>query len=63
MLRDRAPSISAEARAARAATMVAVLTGVVGFSMRASPVPYEVMMRELRQVLASYLRSVEAASG
>jgi AcrR family transcriptional regulator len=59
VLRARVPAMPAGERTARAATMVAVLTGVLGFSMRASPVPHEVMMRELRRVLAGYLRAVE----
>ena len=60
VLRARAPTMAEDVRAARAATLVAVLTGVLGFSMRASPVPHAELMRELRRVLASYLRSVEA---
>jgi AcrR family transcriptional regulator len=60
VLRARAPAMPARRRAARAATLVAVLTGVVGFSMRASPVPLDDMMGELRTVLAEYLRRVES---
>lgn len=59
VLRARSPETPDSLRAARAATLVAVLTGVVGFSMRAAPVPHTGMMRELRTVLAAYLRAIE----
>lgn len=50
-------------RAACAATMVAVLTGVLAYGMRSPRESYDAMIHELRQVLASYLRSLEEGSG
>ena len=59
LLHRRYPTLSPRQRATSASTMVAVMDGVVGFSLRSSDAEAKAMLSELRKVLASYLRTLD----
>jgi AcrR family transcriptional regulator len=59
ILHRRYPRLSAHDRLVRASTMVAVMDGIVGYSLRSSELGSGCMMEELRLVLAAYLASHE----
>lgn len=63
ILRRRYPTLASHARLVRASTMVAVLDGVVGYSLRSDDVGAPEMVTELARVLASYLRSLDETAG
>jgi len=62
LLHERYPRLEPHARFVRAATMVAVLDGVVGYGLRSEDVSAREMVTELARVLAGYLASLDAAA-
>jgi AcrR family transcriptional regulator len=62
ILHRRYPRLSAHDRLVRASTMVAVMDGVVGYSLRSNELGSARMVEELRRVLAAYLDSHEKGS-
>jgi AcrR family transcriptional regulator len=62
ILARRYPLLGERARLLRAATMVAVLDGIVGYSLRSSEADSARILGELRRVLAAYLGSHEIDS-
>jgi AcrR family transcriptional regulator len=59
ILHRRYPGLAAHERLVRASTMVAVMDGLVGYSVRSNELDSERMVRELRRALAAYLGSYE----
>lgn len=62
ILRRRYPMLAPHERLVRASTMVAVLDGVVGYSLRSDDIGAREMVTELARVLASYLASLDEAA-
>jgi AcrR family transcriptional regulator len=62
ILRRRYPELAEPDRVLRASTMVAVMDGIVGYSLRSHQRESERMVGELRRVLAAYLASHEKSS-
>jgi AcrR family transcriptional regulator len=62
ILRRRYPRLTEQERLLRASTMVAVMDGIVGYSLRSNELEPGRMVGELRRVLAAYLGSHEKAS-
>ncbi|AHG88738.1 regulatory protein TetR [Gemmatirosa kalamazoonensis] len=60
IVRARTPEASPAARAARAATMLAVVDGVLTRTERVASPPASTMMRELKRAIVGYLGSYEA---
>jgi AcrR family transcriptional regulator len=60
ILRHRYPGLPSQARTSRASTMVAVLDGVVSYSLRSVDVDAHDMVIELSAVLAGYLTALDA---
>jgi len=60
IVRARTPEASPAARAARAATMLAVVDGVLTRTERVATPPASTMMRELKRAIVAYLGSYEA---
>jgi AcrR family transcriptional regulator len=58
LLQRRYPTLSPRQRATTASTMVAVMDGVVSFSLRSSDAEAKGMLAELRKVIASYLATL-----
>jgi AcrR family transcriptional regulator len=61
MVRARTPDASPAARAARAATMLALVDGVLTRTERVATPPVSTMTRELKRALVAYLESYEHA--
>lgn len=61
LLRERYPRMAEHHRQVRASTMVAVLDGVVGFSLRTEGVDAREMVVELGRVLGGYLSALDVA--
>jgi hypothetical protein len=61
ILAHRYPGLPAHARRVRASTMVAVLDGVVSYSLRSDDVEAGAMLVELRRVLGGYLTALDVA--
>lgn len=59
ILRERYPRLADQDRLLRASTMVAVMDGVVGYSLRSNEIESARMVAELHRVLAAYLASHE----
>lgn len=59
ILQRRYPRLSERERLVRASTMVAVMDGIVGYSLRSSELESARMVAELQRVLAAYLGSHE----
>jgi AcrR family transcriptional regulator len=59
LLQRRYPALPPRRRGTCASTMVAVMDGVVGFSLRSSEAEARGMMAELKQVLGAYLHALE----
>lgn len=59
ILRQRYPRLADQERVARASTMVAVMDGIVGYSLRSTELDSARMVAELHRVLAAYLVSHE----
>jgi AcrR family transcriptional regulator len=62
ILHRRYPRLSAHDRLVRASIMVAVMDGIVGYSLRSNELESGRMVEELRRVLAAYLGSHERGS-
>ncbi|MDB4879601.1 MAG: regulatory protein TetR [Gemmatimonadetes bacterium] len=60
ILRERYPALDERERLLRSSTMVAVVDGVVGYSLRSTGVTAREMVVELGRVLAGYLRDLES---
>jgi AcrR family transcriptional regulator len=60
LLRQRYPALDEHRRLVRASTMVAVLDGVVSYSLRSEDVDPHEMVVELGRVLAAYLTALDA---
>lgn len=63
ILQRRYPRLSAHDRLVRASTMVAVMDGIVGYSLRSNELEPGRMVEELRRVLAAYLGWHERGAG
>ncbi|HET9010318.1 MAG TPA: TetR/AcrR family transcriptional regulator [Gemmatimonadaceae bacterium] len=64
ILGRRCAGLPARQRLAAASTMVALLDGIVGYSLRCDDVPRQLMLVELRRVLRAYLGELgECARG